>query len=85
MTMIDVPTLLTIIFVLVDDWYQHYGHHLKPTLPGSKPTFSESEMLTLLLVMDYLPYPGEEQFLGFIRANYLSLFPQLLDDNYFGG
>ena len=83
MTMIDVPTLLTIIFVLVDDWYQHYGHHLKPTLPGSKPTFSESEMLTLLLAMDYFPYPGEEQFLGFIRANYLSLFPQLLDQSQF--
>jgi hypothetical protein len=40
-------------------------------------------MLTLLLAMDYFPYPGEQQFLGFIRANYLSLFPKLLDQSQF--
>lgn len=83
MTMIDAPTLLTVIFVLVDDWYQSYGHRLKPTSPGPQPTFSESEMLTLLLAMDYFPFPGEEQFLGFMRANYLSLFPHLLDQSQF--
>ncbi|MDJ0706923.1 MAG: IS982 family transposase [Leptolyngbyaceae cyanobacterium MO_188.B28] len=83
MTMIDAPTLLTVIFVLVDDWYQNYGHRLKPTSPGPQPTFSESEMLTLLLAMDYFPFPGEEQFLGFMRANYLSLFPHLLEQSQF--
>ncbi|MEM9220747.1 MAG: IS982 family transposase [Cyanobacteria bacterium P01_F01_bin.150] len=83
MTMIDAPTLLTIIFVLVDDWYQARGHQLKPKLPGPQPQFSESEMLTLLLAMDYFPFPGETQFLGFIRANYLSLFPHLLDQSQF--
>ena len=83
MTMIDAPTLLTIVFVLVDDWYQSDGHRLKPTSPGPHPTFSESEMLTLLLAMDYFPFPGEAQFLGFIRANYLSLFPHLVDQSQF--
>lgn len=83
MTMIDAPTLLTIIFVLVDDWYQAYGHQLKPKLPGPQPKFSESELLTLLLAMDYFPFPGETQFLGFIRANYLNLFPYLLDQSQF--
>lgn len=74
MAMVDVPTLLTTIFVLVDDWYQ---------APGPQPTFSHSEMLTLLLAMDYLPYPGEQQFLGFIRANHLSLFPKRLGQSQF--
>ena len=83
MNMIDAPTLLTIIFVLVDDWYQQEGHQWVPSLPGPNPKFSESEMLTLLLAMDYFPYPGEQQFLGFIRANYLSLFPHLLDQSQF--
>ena len=78
MNMVDVPTLLTVIFVLVDDWYQEYGHQLVPLMPGPQPSFSHSEMLTLLLAMDYFPFPGEQQFLGFIRANYLNLFPQLL-------
>jgi Transposase DDE domain len=83
MNMVDATTLLTIIFVLVDDWYQQQGHRLVPEMPGSKPEFSESEMLTLLLAMDYFPYPGEQQFLSFVRANYLSLFPKLLDQSQF--
>jgi hypothetical protein len=33
--------------------------------------------------MDYFGYSGEKQFLGFIRANYLPLFPQLLDQSQF--
>ena len=57
MNMIDAPTLLTIIFVLVDDWYQQHGHKFVPSMPGPQPAFSESEMLTLLLVMDTKPIP----------------------------
>lgn len=30
--------------------------------------------------MDFFPYPGEQQFLGYIRANYLNLFPKLKVD-----
>jgi hypothetical protein len=81
MNIIDAATLLTIIYVLVDDWYQKYGYMFESKMPGPKPTFSDSEMLTLLLAMDYFPYPGEQQFLGFIRANHLKLFPKLLDQN----
>lgn len=33
--------------------------------------------------MDYFPFPGETQFLGFIRANYLELFPDLLSQSQF--
>lgn len=40
-------------------------------------------MITLLLLLDFLPFPGETQFLGFIRANYLALFPKLLDQSQF--
>ena len=83
MNMIDAQTLLTIIYVLVDDWYQKYGYMFQPNVAGAKPTFSDSEMLTLLLAMDYFPYPGEQQFLGFIRANHLNLFPKLLDQSQF--
>lgn len=44
---------------------------------------SDSEILTLALAMDYLPFPGETQFLGFIRANYSEWFPDLLDQSQF--
>jgi len=33
--------------------------------------------------MDYLPFPGETQFLGFIEANYGGWFPDLLDQSQF--
>ena len=44
---------------------------------------SDSEIMTLALMMDYLPFPGETQFLGFIRANYGKWFPNLLERSQF--
>lgn len=83
MTSITASDLLTIIFVLVDDWYQTQGVRLLKGKPGAKPEFSDSEVITLLLAMDFIPFPSETQFLGFIRANYLALFPKLLEQSQF--
>ena len=83
MTSITVSELLTIIFVLVDDWYQAEGIRLLKGKPGAKPEFSDSEVITLLLAMDFIPFPSETQFLGFMRANYLALFPRLLEQSQF--
>jgi hypothetical protein len=83
MTSITVTDLLTIIFVLVDDWYQTQGVQYLKGKPGAKPQFSDSEVITLLLAMDFIPFPSESQFLAYIRANYLSLFPRLLDQSQF--
>ena len=82
-TSIDIETLLTTIYVLVDDWYQAVGKKRLAGKPGAKPIFSDSEVITLVLAMDYIPFPGETQFLGFIRANYLAMFPKLLDQSQF--
>ena len=59
------------------------GRNLLKGKRGAKPDLSDSEVITLLLAMDFLPFPGETQFLGFIRANYLSLFPELVDQSQF--
>lgn len=83
MPSITFPDLLTTIYVLVDDWYLAYGAQYLKGKPGSKPIFSDSEVLTLLIAMDYLPFPGETQFLGYVRANYLALFPKLVDQSQF--
>ena len=83
MTSIDIETLLTIIYVLVDDWYQSKGQALLKGKAGVKPTFSDSEVITLMLVEDFIPYPGEKQFIGYIRANHLALFPNLLTQAQF--
>lgn len=83
MTSISISDILTIIFVLVDDWYQSCGYKYLTGKAGAKPVFRDSEVITLMLAQDYIPYPSETQFIGFIRANYLSLFPNLLDQSQF--
>lgn len=83
MPSIDFPTLLTTMYVLVDDWYKEHAPRLLKGKPGTKPVFSDSELITLLLAQDFLPFPGETQFLGYIRANYLDLFPKLVDQSQF--
>ena len=83
MNSIDFDSLLITIFVLVDDWYQIEGKALKGRTPGAKPEMSDSEILTLAVAMDYLPFPGETQFIGFIRANYRQWFPELLAQSQF--
>jgi hypothetical protein len=83
MTSITISDILTIIFVLVDDWYQEDGVKLLQGKPGRKPEFTDSEMMTLMLAQDYIPYPSETQYVEFIRANYLDMFPKLVDQSQF--
>ncbi len=81
MRSIDFPTLLTIMYTLVDDWYEQNAPRLLKGKAGAKPVFSDSELITLLLAQDFVPFPSEAQFLSFIRANHLALFPQLCDQS----
>ena len=83
MTSITISDILTIIFVLVDDWYQAEGVRLLRGKPGKKPIFSDSEVMTLMLAQDYIPYPSETQYIEFIRANHLDMFPKLVDQSQF--
>lgn len=83
MRSIDFETLLLIMYVLVDDWYQAEAQAFRAGRCGCKPELSDSEVLTLLLAMEFLPFPGEVQFIGFMRANHLALFPKLLEASQF--
>jgi hypothetical protein len=69
--------------VLVDDWYQEYASDYRKGRPGKKPDFRDSEVMTVLIAMDFIPYPSETQYLAFLRANHLDLFPKLLDQSQF--
>jgi hypothetical protein len=82
-TRISINDLLTIIFVIVDDWYQVEGKKLLKGKPGAKPKFADSEVITLMLTLDFIPFPSESQFIGYIRANYLALLFSLLDQSQF--
>jgi hypothetical protein len=83
MESISIPDLLTIVYVLVDDWYQIEGQFYLKGKPGAKPVFSDSEMMTLMVTHDFMPYPGETQYVAYLRANYLSLFPKLVDQSQY--
>ncbi len=71
--------LMVYIYVTVDDWYQAHWRDQHRDERGVKGAMSASEILTLMIAHDYLPYPGESQFLAYMRANYLALFPNLFD------
>ena len=82
MTSINLETLFTIIYVLVDDWYQA-TEQVAAGKPGVAATLTDSEVLTLMVAHDYIPYPGERQYMGYMRANHPGLFPHLLDQSQY--
>ena len=83
MNSIPISEILLYIFVLVDDWYQEHAGSYRQSKPGQKPAFRDSEVMTIMLAMDFIPFPSERQFVAYMRANYLALFPKLLDQSQF--
>jgi len=71
------------MYVLVDDWYKENAPRLLKGKVGAKPVFSDAELITLMLAMDFLSFESETQFLAFMRANHLPLFPKLCDQSQF--
>jgi hypothetical protein len=83
MTSITINDIFTIIYVLVDDWYKAEGNKYLKGKAGAKPEFTDSEVITLMIAQEFIPFPSETQYIGFIRANYLALFPKLVDQSQF--
>ncbi len=83
MNSIPMSEIFLYIFVMVDDWYQVHAAEFRKGQAGKKPDFSDSEVMTVMVAMDYIPFPSERQFIEFLRANYLKLFPNLLDQSQF--
>ncbi len=83
MASITVEELLTILYVLVDDWYLSAGQRYLKGKVGAKPEFRDSEVITLLLAHDCLPFPSEAQWVAFVRSHYRPLFPHLLERSQF--
>jgi len=80
---ISIEELFLIVLVIVDDWYHRKGRQLLQRTVGHKPEFSDSEMLTLMLAIDFFEFTSERRYRAFIQANYLGLFPKLLDQSQF--
>jgi hypothetical protein len=83
MATISIEELFLVTLVLVDDWYQQKGQYLLQRTVGVKPVFSDSEMLTLMLAIDFFEFTSERRYHAFIAANYRALFPHLLDQSQY--
>jgi hypothetical protein len=83
MASISMESILTTVYVLVDDWWEKAGQGWRQNKPGVRPVFKDSELLTLMLAHEWLPYGGETQYIGYIRANYGALFPELVDQSQY--
>jgi Transposase DDE domain len=83
MATITIEELFLVTLVLVDDWYQQKGQYLLHRTVGDKPVFSDSEMLTLMLAIDFFEFTSERRYHAFIAANYRALFPHLLDQSQY--
>lgn len=81
--LLTIEELFTISYTIVDDWFQAEGQYLLNRTVGAKPTFSDSEMLTVMLGIDFFEFTSERRYLRFIRGNYLYLFPDLIDQSQF--
>lgn len=80
---IDTETLITATYFIVDNWYLTEGHKYLTGKPGRKPEFTDSEMITFIILKEFLQFKAERKFLGFMHGNYLEMFPDMVGQDQF--
>lgn len=76
--------VFTVWFVVVDDAYELLQRRLgKCRVSGPTPSFSDSEVITLALIIDTYFGGHEERALSFVRQYHLDMFPRLLPNGQF--
>jgi hypothetical protein len=79
----SVESFLTVLYCVVDELYQTHAPVLLAGKVGSKPEFSDSEVLTLMVAQHWCGFQKEATWLRFVHHNYRALFPRLLDQSQF--
>jgi hypothetical protein len=80
---IDTETLITLVYFIVNNWYLTEGcKYLKGKL-GRKPEFTDSEMITFMILKEFLQFKAERKFLGFMHGNYSEMFPDIVDQSQY--
>lgn len=75
--MLDLETIFVAVYTIVDDIYKEVLAPLIGNRNGPEPDFSDSEVITLSLVAEFLGIDSERSFIGFVRKNFPYLFPNL--------
>jgi hypothetical protein len=61
MKSILVCDILLVIYVLVDVLYQGHADDFRKVQPGKRSKLSDNEVMTMIIAMDYKPFPSERQ------------------------
>lgn len=79
---IEFDTFLVALYTIVDDLYRSFCAAYKPNRPGHKDEVSDSEVLVLMILAQWLNWP-EREFVGHVSRHWRSYFPRMLDQSSF--
>lgn len=80
---IDTETLITLVYFIVNNWYLTEGCKYLKGKPGRRPEFTDSEMITFMILKEFLQFKAERKFLGFMHGNYSEMFPDIVDQSQY--
>jgi hypothetical protein len=80
---IGTEILIITIYFIVNNWYLTEGYKYLTGKRGRKPEFTDSEMITFIILKEFLQFRSERKFLGFMHGNYLEMFPDMVDQGQF--
>lgn len=79
----ELDTFLVTVYCVVDELMTERFSPLKPNRPGSKPTMTDSEVLTLTILAQWRADRSERGFLAYARGHWGEYFPRLLSQSAF--
>lgn len=79
---VDLDTFLVAVYTHIDDLYRAALAPHKPRRPGQRPELSDSEVLTLVLLAQWLG-KSERDLLRYAATHWSAYFPRLLDHSAF--
>ena len=81
-----VEYLFTVIFVLVDDFFQtrYQNSNVMRRSHRPPPEFTDSEVVTIQIMGELLSVDSQRAWLNLLRKNWLHLFPKIPERSRFG-
>lgn len=80
----ELDTLLTALYVVLDDRILPAVGCSRAHRPGRKPTLSDAELLCLAVAQELLGIASERRWIRYARAHLTGLFPQLPGQSGYG-
>jgi hypothetical protein len=80
---VDLDTFLTGLYCVVDDVYRAEFAPKRPVRRGHQAELSDSEVLTLAVLFQWLPRGAERRFLAYVSHHWRSYFPRVLSQSAF--